>query len=71
MTEGLPVEILEKRAAEQRRQIHETVLDLRGRLKERLDVKRNVRDRLGPVAGGMALLGLAIGYAFAGAFTRE
>jgi len=71
MTEGMPVDMLEKRAAEQRHQLHETVVGLRGTLKERLDVKSNVRDRLGPVAGGVALLGLVIGYAFAGAFTRD
>jgi hypothetical protein len=71
MTEGIPVEVLEKRAAEERRQLHNTVQELRETVHERLDLKRNVRNHLGTVSGVMALAGLALGYALAGVFTRD
>jgi len=71
MTEGIPVDVLEKRAADQRRQLHNTVAELRETVHEKLDVKRNVRNHLGVVAGAMALAGLALGYAVAGVFTTD
>ena len=71
MTEGIPVDVLEKQAADQRRQLHNTVIELRHTVKERLDVKRNVRNHLGVVAGAMALAGLALGYTVAGVFTTD
>jgi hypothetical protein len=71
MTEGIPVEVLEKRAAEERRQLHNTVQELRETVHERLDVKRNVRNHLGTVSGVIAVAGLALGYALAGIFTRD
>jgi hypothetical protein len=55
MTEGIPVEVLEKRAAEERRQLHNTVQELRETVHERLDLKRNVRNHLGTVSGVMAV----------------
>jgi len=71
MTEGIPVDVLEKRAADQRRQLHNTVAELRDSVHEKLDLKRNVRNHLGVVAGAMALAGLALGYAVAGVFTTD
>jgi len=71
MTAGLPVDILEKRAADQRRQLHNTVIELRQTVRERLDVKRNVREHLWPAAAVMALLGLVLGYSLTGIFTGE
>jgi len=71
MTEGIPVDVLEKRAADQRRQLHNTVVELRDTVHEKLDVKRNVRNHLGVVAGAMALAGMALGYAVAGVFTTD
>jgi len=71
MTLQLPVDILEKRAAEQRRQLHDTVSELRQSVKEKLDVKRNVREHIWPVAGITALAGLALGYTIAGIFTGD
>jgi len=49
MTEGIPVDVLEKRAADERRQLHNSVQELRESVHERLDVKRNVRNHLGPI----------------------
>jgi hypothetical protein len=62
---------LEARAAEQRRRLHDNVTELRHTVRERLDVKRNVRDHLGPAAVAMALLGLTLGYLAAGVLTRR
>jgi len=61
MTEGIPVDVLEKRAADERRQLHNSVQELRESVHERLDVKRNVRNHLGTVCGAMAVIGLALG----------
>ena len=71
MTEGIPVDVLEKRAADQRRQIHNSVVELRQSVQEKLDVKRNVRNHLGLVAGTLAVVGLALGYTLAGIFTAD
>lgn len=75
MTNSLPADILEQRAAEQRRRLHNSVSELRStvrqRVRERLDVKRNARHFLWPATGVLSLLGLAMGYGVAGMFTRH
>jgi hypothetical protein len=71
MTEGIPVDVLEKQAAEERRMLHNSVQELRETVHERLDVKRNVRNHLGAAAGIMALAGLVLGYRVAGIFTSD
>lgn len=71
MTTGIPVEVLEQRAAAQRQQLHNTVVELRQTVHEQLDVKRNVRNHWGPVAGVLAIAGLALGYALTGIFTSD
>jgi hypothetical protein len=72
---SLPAEILEKRAAEQRRSLHNDVQQLRSvvrhEVQERTDVKRNVRRHFAPIAGASAVLALAFGYGAAGIFTRR
>lgn len=62
-------EVLEARAAEQRRQLHQSVGELRASLREKLDVKRNARQHLAPAAGVAALAGLMLGYTLTGVFT--
>jgi hypothetical protein len=62
---------LEARAAAERRRLQEDVSELRQTVRERLDVKRYVRDHGGRVAWAMALLGLALGYLTAGVFIRR
>jgi hypothetical protein len=47
------------------------VTELRSKVHERLDVKRNAREYLVPASGVGALLGLLLGYGFAGMFTRH
>ncbi len=71
MNSGLPVEVLERRAAEQRQQLHQSVVELKDSVRERLDVKRNMRDHLWSVSGGLAMVGLVLGYSVAGIFTRD
>ncbi len=71
MTDAIPVDVLEKRAAEQRRQLHNSVIELRRSVKDRLDVKRNVREHLWSAAGALAVVGLVVGYAVAGVFTSD
>jgi Flp pilus assembly secretin CpaC len=71
MTAGIPVEVLGQRAAEQRQQLHNTVVELRQTVHEQLGVKRNVRNHWGPVAGVLAIAGLALGYALTGIFTSD
>ena len=71
MTDAIPVDVLEKRAAEQRRQLHNSVIELRQSVRDRLDVKRNVREHLWSAAGALAVVGLVMGYAVAGVFTSD
>jgi hypothetical protein len=71
MTTSVPYELLEQRAAEQRRRIHNSVTELRHTVKERLDVKRNAREYLRPAAGVAAVLGFAFGWGVTGLFTRH
>jgi tetrahydromethanopterin S-methyltransferase subunit F len=71
MTEGIPVDVLEKRAADERRQLHNSVQELRESVQDRLDIKRNVRNHLGTVAGVLAIAGLALGYVVTGVFTSD
>jgi len=75
MTSSIPVDVLEKRAADQRRQLHNSVSELRQTVRqtvrEKLDVKAHAREYIWPAAGAMAFLGLILGYAFAGMFTTD
>ena len=71
MSAGIPVDVLERQAAEQRRQLHNSVIELRQSVKEKLDVKRTAREHLWPAAGGLALVGLLLGYGLSGVFIRD
>ncbi len=68
MTNPYPVQVLEERAAEQRRQIHNDVADLRSTLKEQLDVKKQAREYILPLTGAAAVLGLVLGYGLTSIF---
>lgn len=71
----LPAEILEQRAAEQRRSLHNGVQDLksvvRSEVRERTDVKRQVQRHFGAVTGVAALAAFSLGYGLVGIFTRD
>ena len=66
-----PTYELELRAAEQRTRLHSSVEELRQRMREKLDVKRNLRQHIGLAAGAVSVVGLALGYGVAGIFTRH
>jgi hypothetical protein len=69
MDANLPADILEMRAAEQRRRIHESVLELREQLEEKLDVRKKATEYVWPASGAAALLGLLFGYGIASMFS--
>ncbi len=73
MTNSLPTDVLEQRAAEQRRRLHNSVAELRvtvrDRVRERLDVKRQAREHFWPAVGVVSLVGLVFGYGMGGMFT--
>jgi hypothetical protein len=71
MTNPLPAEVLEQRAAEQRARLHSSVAELRCAVRDRLDVKRTARDNFGPVASAVSLAMLVLGYGIAGFFTSD
>lgn len=71
MSNRLPADILETRAADQRRVLHNRVTELRSTLRETLDLKKNAREYLWPAAGVAGFLGLIIGYGFTGIFTAR
>ncbi len=68
MTEGMPVEVLESRASQQRRKMHNDVAELRSALREKLDVKKQVTPYVVPVSGVAALVGLMFGWMVTGIF---
>ena len=63
-------EFLEQCAAEQRRRLHNTVSELReqvrGTVREKLDVKKRAREYVWPAAGTAFLFSLLFGYGTAG-----
>lgn len=69
---GHPVatDALELRAQEQRRRLHNSVAELRSELREKLDVRKNVREYIVPASAGVAVVGLVLGFGIAGIFTR-
>jgi len=66
-----PTDILEIKAAEQRRRLHNSVSELRYQVREKLDVRRNARHYLWPATAVLAVVGLVMGYNTAGIFTRS
>jgi hypothetical protein len=72
---NLPADMLEQRAAEQRRRLHNSVGELRSSVteavREKLDFKRYLREYMGPAATAAAIVGLLLGYHTAGMFTRD
>jgi hypothetical protein len=72
---AIPAEVLEHRAAEERRRLHNSVSELKSSVREtvrdRLDAKRYAREYIGPAAVAVAVVGLLFGYSTAGMFTRR
>jgi len=62
---------LELRAAAERSRLHSTVEELRSRVRQELDAKRQIRKNLGPACGIAAIVALALGYSVTGLFVRD
>ncbi len=71
MTNPLPADVLEERAAEDRRRLIESVSGLRSSVRERLDVRRNVRQNFSQAAAILAAVALVLGYTAAGPFAGD
>jgi hypothetical protein len=59
---------------EQRHQLHDRADELKGKIqvtREKLDIKRNARERFGSAAIVVAAVGLLSGFATGGMFTRR
>ena len=66
-----PVDDLALKAIEQRHQLHERAEELKGKIqvtRERLDIKRNARERFTSAAVVVAAVGLLTGFATGGMF---
>ncbi len=70
MGPSVETDILELRAAEQRRRLHNSVSELRTQMREKLNVKKNAREYVWPASGVAGLIGVVLGYGVAGIFTR-
>lgn len=68
MTNPHSIDALESRAAEQRRNLHQSVEDLRGAFRERLNVNANARRYMLPASGALAAIGMGLGWIVAGLF---
>ena len=71
MTSNVPYEVLEERAATQRLQLHNHVVELRSTVNDRLDAKKVAREYLWQAAGVCALIGLTLGYGLTSIFTGD
>lgn len=64
----LPSYDLELKAADERRRLHDSVEELRYRVRDTLDVKKNAREHLGLACGVAGAVALAAGYTITGFF---
>ena len=69
------LDLLQQRAAEQRKEIHRSVTELKqlktnvtANVREKLDPKRQAREHFWTVAGAAGLVALVFGYGLAGVF---
>jgi hypothetical protein len=75
ITDNLPVQVLEERAEEQRRRLHNSVSELKSNVREtvreRLDVKVYLRKHFWQATAAVSLVALLLGHGTAGLFTRR
>ena len=65
----VPTDVLELRAAEQRRRIHDSILELRQQIDHKLDVRKKASEYVLPASGAAAFMGLLLGYGVASMFS--
>lgn len=72
---NLPTEMLEQRAAEQRRRLHDSVSELRcsvtEAVREKFDLRRYLRLYMRPATTAAVICGLLLGHNTAGMFTKD
>lgn len=72
-THDMPVNVLEERAEEQRRQLHNSVSELkssvRETVRERLEIRRYVDKYYWPATAAVSLSALLLGYGTASVFS--
>ncbi len=66
---AMPADMLELRAAEQRRRIQSSMLELRGKIEDKLDVRKRASEYVVPASGAAVLVGLLLGWGVAGMFS--
>jgi hypothetical protein len=72
--ETVRLESLQLKALDQRRQLHETASELRQKIhrtRERMRITKQARGHLLEFCIGATVVGAALGYSVAGAFTRD
>lgn len=67
----LPSYDLELQAAEERKQLHKSVEELKTKLHERTDLRHLTRKHLAAICGVTGALALAAGYGFTSIFVRR
>lgn len=67
----LPSYELELKAADERKRLHSSVIELKARVRQTLDVTNNAREYVVPISSVAALVSAVVGYTFAGMFTRR
>jgi hypothetical protein len=74
-TQNLPVQVLEERAEEQRRRLHNSVSELKSSVREtvqeRLEMKVYLRKYFWQTTAAVSLMALLVGHGTAGLFTRH
>lgn len=68
------IKALERKATDERQQLHRTALELREKIyctREKLRLSKQVREHLAATSALVGLVGLLSGYGFAGLFTRH
>ncbi|HVJ05283.1 MAG TPA: hypothetical protein VM578_06410 [Candidatus Saccharimonadales bacterium] len=69
MTNSIPSDELEQRAANQRLRLHNSVSELRSSVREKLDVQKAARTYVWKASAIGGFLALVLGYGIGGAFT--
>jgi hypothetical protein len=67
----LPSHDLELKAANERRELHTRLAELRAHVHQELDLKKHARERLGAACTLLALASFGLGYAITGFFVRH
>lgn len=68
---SLPIYELELRATDERKRLENSLGELKSRMRETLDIKKNARQHVWLAGGILAFLGLLSGYTVTGLFTRH